>query len=152
MLTGQLPFTSSTSNELAHQHRNSPPPEPRRINPAINEDLNRIILKVLSKEAAARYRTADQLGRVLITFTKKPGPVQLSEPIFPTNPEAKQQSFIVTKSPREVDTQNKINNSETMRISQEIDWITISLGLIALLFAGGLIPFWLWVYFSLKGQ
>jgi hypothetical protein len=34
----------------------------------------------------------------------------------------------------------------------KMDWITIGLGLLALLAVGGLIPFWLWVYFSMLGQ
>jgi hypothetical protein len=28
-----------------------------------------------------------------------------------------------------------------------IDWLTVIFGLLALLAVGGLIPFWLWVYF-----
>ncbi len=31
----------------------------------------------------------------------------------------------------------------------EIDWLTALLGLLTLLSVGGLIPFWLWVYFSI---
>ena len=29
----------------------------------------------------------------------------------------------------------------------EIDWISVGLGLLALIAVGGLIPFWMWVYF-----
>jgi hypothetical protein len=28
-----------------------------------------------------------------------------------------------------------------------IDWVTVFLGLLALLMVGGLIPFWIWIYF-----
>jgi serine/threonine-protein kinase len=74
MLTGQLPFIAATAAELARLHRETPPVPPSRLNPAIPPALERIILKVLSKEPAARYRTADQLGRVLINFSSAPQP------------------------------------------------------------------------------
>lgn len=72
LLTSQLPFTAQSPSELAQLHREATPKPPRQLNHAISPELERIILKVLAKEPAARYRTADQLGRVLITFTEKP--------------------------------------------------------------------------------
>jgi len=29
----------------------------------------------------------------------------------------------------------------------DIDWLSVALGLLALIAVGGLIPFWMWVYF-----
>ncbi len=69
MLTGQLPFIASNPEELARMHRETPPPSPRKLNPEIPPALEQVLLKVLSKEPASRYRTADQLGRVLVSFT-----------------------------------------------------------------------------------
>jgi serine/threonine-protein kinase len=68
MLTGRLPFTAATASELAHLHRSAPPLPPRHYNPTIPVPLEQVIMKVLSKEPSQRYRTADQLGRVLRTF------------------------------------------------------------------------------------
>lgn len=65
MLTGELPFKGETPEKLADQHRQSLPPSPRKLNPQISSSLEQILLKILSKEPAARYRTADQLGSVL---------------------------------------------------------------------------------------
>ncbi len=48
------------------------PPSPRRFNPSIPIPLEQILLKVLAKEPSARYRTADQLGRVLTALTQQP--------------------------------------------------------------------------------
>ncbi len=66
MLTGRLPFIASDSTELARMHREDKPVAPRYYNPAIPPNLEEIILKVLSKEPSGRYRTADQLGRLLL--------------------------------------------------------------------------------------
>lgn len=81
MLTGQLPFIASTAAELARLHRDTPPIPPSQLNPAIPSALESILLKVLSKEPSARYRTADQLGRVLINFSAAPQPAgQIAPP------------------------------------------------------------------------
>ncbi len=84
MLTGQLPFTAQTSQELARLHRTTDPPPPSRYNPAISPDLERIVLKVLSKEPSARYRTADQLGRVSDYFHRRSAPTP-NAPDTPTS-------------------------------------------------------------------
>lgn len=66
MVTGRLPFIASDSAELARMHREDKPVSPRYYNTAIPSTLEEIILKVLSKEPSSRYRTADQLGRLLL--------------------------------------------------------------------------------------
>jgi len=66
MLAGRLPFIASDSSELARMHREDIPVSPRYYNTSIPSRLEEIILKVLSKEPSARYRTADQLGRLLM--------------------------------------------------------------------------------------
>jgi eukaryotic-like serine/threonine-protein kinase len=71
ILTGKLPFISSDPSELARLHREEFPTEPIRINNAIPMELNQIVMKVLSKEPSARYRTADQLARILRAFLEK---------------------------------------------------------------------------------
>ncbi len=68
VLTGALPFTAPTSEELALLHLQADPIPPSEYVPDIPTALEEIVLKVLSKEPAARYRTADQLGRVLLRF------------------------------------------------------------------------------------
>ncbi|MFM8321677.1 MAG: protein kinase domain-containing protein [Chloroflexota bacterium] len=74
MLAGRLPFISDTADQLALLHREALAPSPRKFNPEIPVQLEQITLKVLSKEPAMRYRTADQLGRVLENFLHPPAP------------------------------------------------------------------------------
>src|SRR5258708_10755919 len=84
MLTGTLPFTGSTAEELAQQHLIGEPMPPSEYLPDIPRLLEQIIMKVLSKEPSARYRTADQLGRVLMKFgTQRDIPL----PAAPARPE-----------------------------------------------------------------
>jgi eukaryotic-like serine/threonine-protein kinase len=173
MLTGRLPFTASTIPELIEMHRSTPPLPPRQFNPAIPSTLEEIILKVLSKEPSARYRTADQLGRVLMTFNNQlnpsPAVVQpVSKPIV--NPPASQSSIKPTSSsairqsplssgtarqtprppvyalPQEKPIPSSQEITTTSENPLDIDWITLFLGLLTFLAVGGLVPFCLWVY------
>ena len=155
MVTGQLPFTAKTSVELAQMHRQAAPKPPGQINPAISPNLEHIILKVLSKEPTARYRTADQFGRVLITFAEKPlRPQTIQVTPKPQRPISYPQE--TKPPPYQSRPQNPISqvNPElaipSHRNSSQIDWITTGLGLTALLAVGGLVPFLLWVYYTLN--
>lgn len=65
LLTGRLPFQGTDYRDLAMAHIKTPAPSLMSINPALPQELDRILQKVLAKEPSARYRTADQLGRIL---------------------------------------------------------------------------------------
>jgi eukaryotic-like serine/threonine-protein kinase len=144
MLTGQLPFIANSPEELARLHRESLPRSPRQLNAEIPPELELILLKVLSKEPVARYRTADQMGRVLITFSQQSTTMPAITP--PKGIGASEDATIAPISA------NKPHPFQVAKHGQkenpfDLDWITILLGLLALIAVGGLIPFWLWVYF-----
>lgn len=65
LLTGNLPFTAKDSTDLARMHREATPHPPRLSNLQIPQALDDLVMKVLAKEPSSRYRTADQMGRVL---------------------------------------------------------------------------------------
>ncbi|MBN1565883.1 MAG: protein kinase [Anaerolineae bacterium] len=71
MLTGRLPFVGTDQQELALAHIRETPPNASDINPNVPVHLDRILQKVMSKEPASRYRTADQLGRILISYRRQ---------------------------------------------------------------------------------
>lgn len=71
MFTGRLPFTGNNQQELALAHLRETPPPITEYNPHIPNELARIVEKVLQKEPKARYRTADQLGHVLIGYRER---------------------------------------------------------------------------------
>ncbi len=157
MLSGTPPFTASTPEEMARLHVNAKPIPISEYVPDIPTALEEIIMKVLSKEPSARYRTADQLGRVLQIFgTKRDEEEQtpahgldpsisarlptreiISRPRVITPPPAP--SRPITAPPLE---------PEPVSAPTEIDWASVGLGLIALIAVGGLIPFWIMVYFA----
>ncbi len=138
MLTGSLPFQAPTAADLARLHVEAPPTPPSEYVPDMPPTIEQIILKVLSKEPSARYRTADQLGRVLVTF----GDVRAA-PALSLTPEA--------RPPLSLESNTAVAPATALVPSPSsgsgVDWISVGLGLLALLAVGGLIPLWLWVYF-----
>lgn len=55
MLTGELPFDGDAAISIALKHLQDPVPDPREINPDIDENMYRIITRALEKDANMRY-------------------------------------------------------------------------------------------------
>ncbi len=89
MLTGKLPYNGNDQQELALAHIREAVPHVMDFNVNVPVHLDRIIFKVMSKEPAARYRTADQLGRILIGYQKQGQDVTANVPL-PAAPRAQQ--------------------------------------------------------------
>ena len=68
MLTGQLPYDAETPLAIILKHLNTPTPIARDINPNIPEELDRIVHKIISKEAQDRYQSAAALIEDLDRF------------------------------------------------------------------------------------
>jgi serine/threonine-protein kinase len=139
MFTGQLPFTSKDAAELARDHQTKQPQAPRELNPKIPAPLNEIMLKVLAKEPSGRYRTADQLGRVLLTFAT-PSDGAEAEAFAPVKRGTGEQARGAKTGP------SKAVKAAKATAAPETDWVAVGLGLLAALLVGGLLPFWMWVY------
>jgi serine/threonine protein kinase len=168
LLCGTPPFTASTSDELARLHISARPIPIREYIPDIPSALEEIVMKVLSKEPSARYRTADQLGRVLLKFgtlPDAPAPKPIPPPVVTLVPEVTERLPTKDKplppriepahvryqpqvAPRIVPEPEPPMEEETGSAFNEIDWATVGLALLALLTVGGLIPFWMMIYFA----
>jgi serine/threonine-protein kinase len=142
MLTGTLPFNATTAEELARMHIHARPHPLQEYLPDIPPLLEQIEEKILSKDPLARYRTADQLGRVLLRFgtVREFTPPQLTlTPETATNFEEPPAISITSPMP--------VTASVTSPMDLNIDWISVGLWALTLLAVGGLIPFWMWVYY-----
>jgi len=157
LLCGTPPFTASTADELARLHISARPIPIREYIPEIPSALEEIIAKVLSKEPSQRYRTADQLGRVLQKFGTQPD-APTPVPSLALTPEItdRMPPKEETPPPRLEPAQPRYISPEPTPLPEpeladafeEIDWISVGLGLFAVLAVGGLIPFWMMVYFA----
>lgn len=141
MVTGKLPFYSKDATELTRMHKEVVPISTRNFNPKVPPTLDQIILKVLSKEQTSRYRTADQFGRVLENLKES----------YKINNQNNQSSPLLESSSDEQKSKmsTHFSNAEKKQ-SGTYDWKTALLALLAFLLAGGLIPFWLYIWYSLN--
>ncbi len=170
MLTGQPPFIAGTAAELSHLHRSVNPVPPSQLNPLIPPVLEQACLKVLSKEPAARYRTADQFGRVLISLSRSINatPLEVSSinespalettqptPKPATAPSSTQPVPVVRPQPVRPTVAARTPPQAVVYPVQEmtqpkssigIDWGTWALVFLAVITIGGLVPFWVWIY------
>jgi WD40 repeat protein/tetratricopeptide (TPR) repeat protein/tRNA A-37 threonylcarbamoyl transferase component Bud32 len=68
MVTGRPPFQAATAMDTVLQVLGDEPVPPRRLNPAVDRDIETICLKCLEKDPARRYSSAAALGEDLRRF------------------------------------------------------------------------------------
>ncbi len=61
MLTGRVPFQSETPYSTILAQINTPPPQPRLLNPAIPPAVEQVLLKALAKDRNARYASIREM-------------------------------------------------------------------------------------------
>jgi len=87
ILCGRPPFTSEHgTGVMLAAHMRDAPPDPRTLNPRVPLALVAIVLRLLEKDPAARYQTANELRNALAAVGD-PGPVARApavEPFAPT--------------------------------------------------------------------
>ena len=65
LITGQRPFDGSTPNALIYQHNFEEPKMPKELIPAITDDIQAVVIKLLAKKPENRYQKAEDLIRDL---------------------------------------------------------------------------------------
>jgi eukaryotic-like serine/threonine-protein kinase len=67
-VTGRAPFIGPTALDTVMQVINHEPVPPRLLNPKIDADLEKVILKCLEKNPAQRYTSAEELAQDLFRY------------------------------------------------------------------------------------
>jgi serine/threonine-protein kinase len=163
MLTGNLPFTADSQTALALKHMQAPPPHAVEYNPAVPNQLDLIVNKVLAKEPGGRYRTAGQLGRILSTYRKSgwadTGPIKpveaatvISASADPSDQPTQLFPYPGETVPSSLATENQTTvpnyGGPPAAVEEGADWLAVGLGLLALVALLGLIPLWYAVYLA----
>jgi serine/threonine protein kinase len=65
MLAGRPPFAEGGLGERVYKHQTAPPPDVRRLNPAVSADFWAVVEKMLAKNQEDRYATPGELLRAL---------------------------------------------------------------------------------------
>lgn len=167
MLAGRLPFVAATQQALALMHLREEPPRLSLFNDQVPETLERIVHKVLAKEPSARYRTADQLGRILISFRQQGDALVLGSGSTPAEAQPRAAIPATASAPTAAPLPRRTNAgtpayppppapvvtagpvAEALEESEEgLDWIAVGLGFLAVLAVVGLIPLYILVYLA----
>ena len=152
LLSGRLPFEAESPTALALKHLRDEPPWVTEFNPSVPLPVAKIIRKVMAKEPAARYRTADQLARILESFRAESNQNTMAVAAGLTRPAASADGVvtpITPSTPTPVPVQAPEWDVDDEELAEEdigVDWMSIFLGAIALLLILGLIPLWVFVY------
>ena len=85
MVVGHKPFRATSPVVLLRMQIDDPPPKPRQAAPmsGISSELDRVILKALQKEPAARFQSAEEFAAALEATPEGSGS-QASIPMLPT--------------------------------------------------------------------
>jgi serine/threonine protein kinase len=67
LATGRVPYRAETPLAVVMKHMSDPLPLPRKLNPALPEAVERVILKALAKQPEDRYATAGHMVQALRT-------------------------------------------------------------------------------------
>ena len=97
MVTGRVPFDGDTPLSVAFKHKTEVPPNPRKVNSHVPEDLSRLILRCLEKDRARRYQTAEEF---LEDLTKVEAGLPTTEHVTPHRKPTTHREITVRFTPR----------------------------------------------------
>jgi hypothetical protein len=102
LIVGRVPYNADTPFSIIHDHIYTPLPMPRKVNPAVPEAIERVLLKALAKERAHRFTSVEALVEAFNTSLTR-GHVGVlttdSIPIPQTHPSRRQVEVAQPPSP-----------------------------------------------------
>lgn len=140
MFAGRLPFEADDSAELARMHRREQPAPPKQLNPDLPDSLNDFVLKAIAKDPEDRYADGDEFTAALMELDLTPAPQNIS------NAKEADISSNQMVEPSSTPDLEKVDGKR----EAGINWQTILLSFLALILVGGLVPFWIYVLFSIN--
>jgi serine/threonine protein kinase len=148
MVVGRVPFNADTPFAIIHDHIYSPLPLPRKVNPNVPEQVERVLLKALAKERLDRFEEASQLVSAFKEAWSEAGvPMQgtfirvsqalpaMEKPIGPGQPVAKPPAAVAAEpAPRAAEVKAAETAPEAKGTSSS--WLWVSAALLILLCLG----------------
>jgi serine/threonine protein kinase len=126
MVTGRVPYTAETPVAIVFKHIQDPLPSARKLNPAIPESVELVLLKTLAKSPDDRYQSADEFVRAIQKAL--PESETVDTPIA-TPPTAS--TFPVVQSQGSSTSKAAISGSS--KRSPSLPWIAAGFGLVGML-------------------
>jgi serine/threonine-protein kinase len=121
MVTGRPPFNGPTLASLLVAHMTETPQAPSELAVNVPASLEKLILRLLAKDPAARPQSADELIKLLWTCREAAAPTEIgfAQTIAPTENAAKTEPVAKTETPRVAKTENpEVAKTETPRVAK----------------------------------
>ena len=115
LLVGEVPFQADTPFSVIHDHIYSPLPLPRDMNPDLNEEMERAVLKALAKKREDRYASVSEM---MAAFLKafdlliKDHPSEGEAPTLALHADARKNTLERVKAEKEFD-ETKVVEKDT---------------------------------------
>lgn len=135
MLTGQPPFEGATPVAVALQHIQEPPVSPRKRRPELPRSVESIVLRLLEKDPAKRYQSAEGLLQDLHRALDEIGEPHGDE----TEGEDETPSPVASREPRALRQQRRPGRARIW------PWAVLALVFFVLVW-GGMRAFSAWIY------
>lgn len=96
LITGNVPFHGPNIFDFMRQHKNDEPLAPSKLNPTLNQEVDKVILRALEKDPAKRFSSVSTFAEALKKAANKEMVVVLSKAseTIPSSPEAQPPIFI----------------------------------------------------------
>ncbi|GAP62051.1 serine/threonine protein kinase [Ardenticatena maritima] len=165
MLTGQTPFQGEDRVAVALKHLNEPPPPLHELNPRVPPGLERLVLRMLSKDPAQRPADANEVARLLRAYQNMGNEATAVTPRIqtPTTPPRQAAAARSAPPPKAAPTSTPDYRTAPVRAEPQrraepqpgtpgVDWVGVLLGILAMLAVLGLIPLYALVYRELTSS
>lgn len=147
MLTGVPPFYDSDPTTLIRMHVREEPAPVSSLNPQVPPGLDRLVLKVLAKDPAARFRDADAFGAAIDEYVRQgQGGTYPYGPVAEETPVVSLTAREVSKEPESETSTRTGGGTEPVAVEEGPDlllWALLGVAAVAVI---GLIPLWVYVY------
>lgn len=148
MFSGKLPFEAEESIELARMHREVKPIPLKKITPDIPDNIHALVMKAISKKPEDRFDD----GSAFLSALESIKLIQSVE-VTKAKSRSKKKLSAAKKPEKDKAEVKKAYVQEPISITKKetgFNWVTILLSFLALILGGGLIPFWIYVIFSIR--
>jgi serine/threonine protein kinase/predicted Zn-dependent protease len=99
MVTGRAPFEGDTALSIAVKHKTETPPDPRKYNEQISEELSQIIMRCLEKDKENRFQNAVELRKAISDIEQG---IPTTEKVIPKKEPLTSREITVQLSPKKL--------------------------------------------------
>lgn len=132
LLVGVVPFLGDTAQATLIQVATKPPPPPRQLNPALEEAVERVLIKALARNPVERFESGEELVASLADADQKTVALRVVRPKLAPKPD----DFATLTLPRPAPNWRQRAGATSWRMRGGAALLAVGVGLAGLVLAG----------------